>query len=104
MAHKMTLMTAEITNLRKANEALSKRRRAKKTRVRLGGALTIQDGLDEIARKEAERLGGRNRAENGRDDGSSAPRQRRCGRCGKTGDNSRTCKEDIESSLDSDSE
>ena len=34
MAHEMTLIKEENHNLRNANEALSKRRRAKKTRVR----------------------------------------------------------------------
>ena len=45
-------MTSENYALRKANEALSKRRRAKKTRVRYGGALPVGDALDEIAQKE----------------------------------------------------
>ena len=34
LAHKVTLLTAENRILRKANKALSKRRRAKKSRVR----------------------------------------------------------------------
>jgi hypothetical protein len=34
MAHEMTLLSAEVRVLRAANEALSKRRRAKKTRIR----------------------------------------------------------------------
>jgi hypothetical protein len=39
----MTLLSAEVRTLRVANEVLSKRRRAKKTRVCQGGALTIED-------------------------------------------------------------
>ena len=54
MAHENTLLTAEIRTLRKANEALSKRRRAKKTRVRQGGALEVEQVGDIIAQKEAE--------------------------------------------------
>jgi hypothetical protein len=34
MAHKMTLLSAKVRTLQAANEALSKRRRAKKTCVR----------------------------------------------------------------------
>ena len=34
LAHEMTLLSAEVRTLRKANKALSKRRRAKKTWVR----------------------------------------------------------------------
>lgn len=44
--HKMALMQSEIRDLRAANEALSKRRRAKKTRLREGGTLSIQEGQD----------------------------------------------------------
>ena len=42
-------MTFENRTLRKANEALSKRQRAKKTRVRYSGALSVGDTLDEMA-------------------------------------------------------
>lgn len=41
--HRVALLEVENSSLRKANGALSKRRRAKKTRVRQGGSLTIQD-------------------------------------------------------------
>jgi hypothetical protein len=41
--HQVALLQAEVSSLRKANEALSKRRRAKRTRVQLGGSLTVQD-------------------------------------------------------------
>ena len=44
--HRLALLEAETSKLRKANEALSKRRRAKKTHVRLGGSLTVQDAED----------------------------------------------------------
>ena len=39
--HQVALFRAEVSSLHKANEGLSKRRRAKKTRVRLGGSLTV---------------------------------------------------------------
>ena len=44
----MTLLYEEVRTLRKANEALAKRRRAKKTRVQAGGALSIGDALSLI--------------------------------------------------------
>jgi hypothetical protein len=43
LAHEMTLLSAEVYILRVVNKALSKRRRAKKTRVRQGDILTIED-------------------------------------------------------------
>ena len=54
LAYKITLLLAEVYTLRKANKVLSKRRRAKKTRVRQGGALTVEDAQDVLAQKEAE--------------------------------------------------
>ena len=52
LAHEATLLTAENCSLRKSNEALSKRRRAKKSRVHQRScALTIEDGCDIIAQK-----------------------------------------------------
>jgi hypothetical protein len=41
--HRVAILESENTSLRKANEALSKRRRAKRTRVQLGGSLAVQD-------------------------------------------------------------
>ena len=43
LAYKVTLISAELRTLRATNEALSKRRRAKKTRIRQGGILTIEE-------------------------------------------------------------
>jgi hypothetical protein len=43
MAYEMTLLSTEVRTLRAANEALSKRRRAKKSRVRQGGTLTVEN-------------------------------------------------------------
>ena len=52
MAHEMTLLSAEV---RAANEALSKRRKAKKSRICQEGALIIKDAQDMIARKEVKK-------------------------------------------------
>ena len=40
--YEVALLRTEVLVLRKANEELSKRRRAKKIRVRLGGLLIVQ--------------------------------------------------------------
>ena len=48
MAYEITLLSAEVRTLRVANKALSKRRRAKKARVREGGVLTVEDTCDGI--------------------------------------------------------
>ena len=53
IAHEVTLLQEEVYTLRKANEALAKRRRAPKTRVRARGALSIEDAHSLIEQREA---------------------------------------------------
>jgi hypothetical protein len=55
LVYKNTLLAAEVRILRVANKALSKRRRAKKNRIRQGGALTIEDTHDIIAQDEVDK-------------------------------------------------
>ncbi|ESZ91346.1 hypothetical protein SBOR_8287 [Sclerotinia borealis F-4128] len=100
----MTLISAEIRTLRKANEALSKRRRAKKSRIRQGGTLSIQDGCDIILQTDVDNQIRRDECfKRGSSNGEQST-LRRCGSCGKTGHNIRTCQEDLEDSSLSDSE
>ncbi|RDW91678.1 hypothetical protein BP5796_02843 [Coleophoma crateriformis] len=44
MMHEVALLRAEVSTLRRANEALGKRRRAKRTRLQHGGTLTVEEG------------------------------------------------------------
>ncbi|KAI1440789.1 hypothetical protein F5Y02DRAFT_401636 [Annulohypoxylon stygium] len=55
--HQMVLLQAEVQDLREANQALSKRRKAKKRRVRQGGSLTLQEGQDLLAQKDVAKQG-----------------------------------------------
>jgi len=102
--HRVALLEAETSALRKANEALSKRRRAKKTRIRLGGSLTIQDAQDLLDQKDADeqvkKEAQRSRGLGGRAHGGP----RCCGICGKPGHNARTCQKAEEISNVSNSE
>ena len=91
MAYKITLLSTKVRTLRAANEALSKRRRAKKTRVRQGGALTIEDTQDVLAQKEAEEQARRDKRSKGGRQNKGQPSGRRCGTYGETGYNTRTC-------------
>jgi hypothetical protein len=104
LVHENTLLAAEVRTLRKANEALSKRRRAKKNRVCQGGALIVEDVHDILAQKEVDEQIQRDRRTRGvgQNEGQSTPRH--CGTCGKTGHNARTCQEVIEESSSSDFE
>ncbi len=104
MAHSLTMMSEQIRTLQDANTALAKRRRAKRTRVQLGGALMIEESQALIQEKQkgkrpaGEMSGGAEKAVRG------GPTVRRCGNCGKPGHNARTCEQDVEQSSQPDSE
>lgn len=95
LAHENTLLHAEIRALRTANEALSKRRRAKKTRIRQGGVLTVEDAHDILSQTEVDKQIRRDRRLGGGVQGDGISSARRCGTCGNTGHNSRTCQDSI---------
>ena len=98
IAHEMTLLREEVRTLRKANEALAKRRRAKKTRVQAGGALTVEDALDLIKQKDVAKRKPGGRLTEGGVAQAWPSGLRCCGKCGKTGHNVRTCQEAEETS------
>ena len=104
MMHEVALLRAEVSSLRKANEGLSKRRRAKKTRVRLGGLLTVQEAQDILDQKAVGEQVAQEIQQNSGSAGGSRTKIRCCGVCGKPGHNARTCKEVTESSDSSDSD
>jgi hypothetical protein len=93
--HKMALFQAKVTELRKANTLISKRRRAKKTRVRLKESLNSQNiqNQKDVAQQIQQKM-----RENGVRSNRGQLQQRRCGVCGKSGHNARTCQVEIESS------
>ena len=91
LAHEVTLMSAELRTLRAANEALSKRRRAKKARIRQGGALTVEDAQDIISQKDVDEQVRRDVRVAGGSRKEGQPSGRHCGICGKAGHNARTC-------------
>ena len=102
--HKLALLQSEVQILRQANEELSKRRRAKKTRLRQGGSLSQQEAQDlQDERDIMQQIKQETQARSGR-----KPRQetraRRCGNCGETGHNARTCQIVVETSEEEDSE
>jgi hypothetical protein len=94
--HRMALLKAENEQLRAANATLSKRRRASKTRLRQGGSITIAEGQDLQDQKEVEQQIEQDiRRSQGRKPRNEA-KGRRCGTCGKSGHNARTCQITVE--------
>jgi translation initiation factor 2B subunit (eIF-2B alpha/beta/delta family) len=53
IAHQNALLQDEVRTLQQANQALAKRRRAKRTRVQAGGAITIEDAQVLLAAKDS---------------------------------------------------
>ena len=101
--HKMALLKAEVEQLRAANALLSKRRRARKTRLRQGGSMTIAEGQALQDQKDVEeQIQQEDRQTTGRKPRDET-KGRRCGVCGKTGHNARTCQTDVETSNEEDS-
>jgi hypothetical protein len=102
--HEVVLMKDRVRELEEANAALSKRRRARKSRIRAGGPLRVQDASNILDEKDMQaQLGEEVRARGG-GTRSRATGSRHCSNCGKKGHNSRTCQEDREIDKESDSE
>jgi len=96
--HQVAILESEVSSLRKANEALSKRQRAKRTRVRLGGSLAVQDAHDLLDQKAVGGEGVQETQLGGSGAGGVRTKVRCCGVCGKPGHNARTCQEVAEAS------
>jgi hypothetical protein len=96
IAQKLVLAQKRVSELEAANQAATQRRSHKRKRVQKGETLTVEEGerlatLREFgARSDGKKVKKRVRVEAGE------PSQRHCRRCGKTGHNSRTCKQDVE--------
>ena len=102
--HKFALLKAENQSLRQANEELSKRRRAKKIRLRQGGSLSQQEAqVLQDERDVEQQVKQEVRASSGRKPREET-RARRCGNCNATGHNTRTCQIVVETSEEEDSE
>ncbi len=84
---RMAVIQIEVTELREVNSIISKHRRAKKTRLWLGGSLNIQDIADLQDQKDVEQQVQQEMRQNGGGPGRCQARQRRCGVGGKPGNN-----------------
>jgi hypothetical protein len=96
LAHKVSLLVAEVDTLRKANEALSKRKRAKRTYVQHGGALSIGEATAIVTQREVDEQIQAEKPWRGGGGGAGLSTTYCCSKCGKTGHNARTCKIDVE--------
>src|SRR6478609_9261687 len=94
--HRLALVEARLKDLEQANKILSRRRRAKRTRLQKGGAMTVQEASQVIDQLDVDAQVVAESSRNGARGRSERPGGRRCGVCGKAGHNARTCQEEIE--------
>ena len=104
MAHENTLLKEEVALLRETNHILSKRRKTKNKRLQEGGTLTVQEGQALLAEKEGGKQQWQPTATEGGRRKRVETKGRKCGVCGKSGHNARTCQEVEETSSDSESD
>jgi hypothetical protein len=91
MLHQNALLAARNHELEEQLAVITKRKSRKRKRIQQGG--TIEYGMAAGRSKKARGGGDQERAQ---------PALRRCGNCGGTGHNARTCKKDTEISPESD--
>ena len=83
------LQAPELAGMRKAMAALTEQRSRKRRYIWTEETLTVGDVQDLIAEKDSS---GKEAAEK---PAKRVPKERHCGRCGKTGHNARTCTVEI---------
>ena len=96
--HEVALLRSRITELEETNERLSKRRKAKRTRLQKGGSLSVQGAEDLVGRIN---VGSQQSEEIGSGSGQVQGVQSRiqhCSNCSETGHNARTCQIVVETS------
>lgn len=96
------LLRTELERLQQANNELSRRRRTKRKLLQEGGTLSLQEVQELETQTEVQ---SQIRAEEGQNRGKKRQGEshdRRCGGCGQTGHNKRTCQASRAASYDSD--
>ena len=91
--HEVALLRSEVSSLHKANEALSKRRRAKRTYIQLGGSLAVQGAKDLLGQKAVVGEVAQEKEPDGGGAGGAHTKVRCCSICNKPSHTARTCKE-----------
>lgn len=102
MLHQNALQSARITELEEQIDALTKRKSRKRKRLQKGGTLEYGETADEVAAGPSTRGPPSKKTRGGGVADGGQPAQRRCGKCGKTGHNARTCQDDRGETSESD--
>jgi hypothetical protein len=103
MLHQNALQTARITELEEQLAVITKRKTRKRKQIQHGGTLEYGEASAQVAATASVAPQRLKKARGGGSYKTAHPAQRRCGNCGETGHNARTCKKDIGGSSESDS-
>jgi DDE superfamily endonuclease len=85
MAHRLAILEAENTALRKATKLATQRKQRKKKRIQHQGSLTVQDGLGLVDQLAASTQISEEMHQRGVQPDGTTKRPRRCGRCREVG-------------------
>ena len=96
VAHKLAIATARIDTLEEALEALSRRKRAKRTYVAKGGSLDVEDGISISTQRKVHEQMQAERRRRGGNSGTGLLTTYRCSKCGKIVHNAYTCQINVE--------
>lgn len=99
MMHSAVLLCNQVAELQAANKAATQRKSYKRKRLQKDRKLTFDEGARLTAPKEFGARSDGKKVKRARVEGGNQP-QRRCGRCGETGHNARTCKKEGENKAD----
>ena len=102
MLHTNTLMEARVRELEEQLAAITKRKLRKRKRIQTGGTIEYGVGASHEANSTQGEAKSSRKARGRGGDGSRLSGVRRCGNCGKTGHNARTCQKDKEEDSESD--
>jgi hypothetical protein len=102
MLHQNALLTARNSELEEQLAVMTKRKTRKRKRVQQGGTMEYGKAATQVAARTSMAIEQSKKARSSGSEERVQPALRRCGNCGGTGHNARTCKNDTEISSESD--
>ena len=91
LLHQNTHMAARIKELEELNDTLTRRKSRKRKRIQSGGVLNFGEASQTVAAESPSSHASKKSTRGGESSRVAHSTQRRCGRCGQTGHNARTC-------------
>jgi hypothetical protein len=102
MLHQNALQAARIHELEEQLAVMTKRKSRKRKRIQQGGTIEYGTAAAQVAAEASTAPQRSKKARGGGNQELAQPAVRRCGSCGGTGHNARTCRKDTEISSESD--